>query len=234
MFYFRVFNSLLLEKLLVKEKNVDYKIPLNQMTCVVGPSGSGKTSLAFHTLYSESKRRFLNSFPSYLKFFSDRPAAVDVDEISPVLPVFALPQINPVVGTRSNVADIMHLTELLQSHFYHYSHEVCPVHKVPFFEYTLSDELKTKLIEDETEVYHLFIQKNDFLSHFEKQPLPSRSMKSTKAKKVTDFDKEHDLWEVARFKTNHLDKIDKKMEAFLKKNLKLFLFSHKLNKIRNT
>ena len=113
-------------------KNIDLDIPLNKLTCFFGPSGSGKTSLAFHTLYSESKRRFLNSFPTYLKFFSERPAPVDVDEIYPVLPVFGLPQINPVVGARSNVSDIMHLTELLQSHFYHNSKEQCPIHHEEF------------------------------------------------------------------------------------------------------
>ncbi len=46
-------------------KNVDLEIPLNKITCFAGVSGSGKTSLAFHTLYTESKRRFLISFPTY-------------------------------------------------------------------------------------------------------------------------------------------------------------------------
>ena len=65
-------------------KSVDLKIPINKITCFAGPSGSGKSSIAFHTLYAESKRRFLNSFPTYLKFFSDRPAPVDVELIEPV------------------------------------------------------------------------------------------------------------------------------------------------------
>ena len=41
-------------------KNVDVEFPRNKITCFVGPSGSGKSSLAFHTIFSESKRRFLN------------------------------------------------------------------------------------------------------------------------------------------------------------------------------
>ena len=115
-------------------KDVNVELPLNKLTVFSGPSGSGKSSLAFHTIFSESKRRFLNSFPTYLKFFSDRPAPVDVDSIKPVLPVFGLPQVNPVVGSRSTVGDIMQLTELLASHFYHFSKQLCPIHKVAFLE----------------------------------------------------------------------------------------------------
>jgi excinuclease ABC subunit A len=94
-------------------KNVDVNIPLRKMICFAGPSGSGKTSLAFHTLLTESKRRFINSFPNSMKFFTERPAAVDVDQIFPVLPVFGLPQINPVMGSRAVVSDVMRLTDSL-------------------------------------------------------------------------------------------------------------------------
>ena len=212
-------------------KNINFDIPLNKLTSVVGPSGSGKTSLAFHTLYNESKRRFLNSFPTYLKFFSDRPAAVDVDEIYPVLPVFALPQINPVVGTRSNVADIMHLTELLQNQFHHYSHEACPIHHTEFKEIKFSDEILKHASNDEDEVYYLFISKIDFLEFFENQPFPTRSFKSTRTKKVTDFDKDHLYWEVSRFKNKHIKNLDNKLKDILKKGLELFLFSERLNKL---
>ncbi len=109
-------------------KNVDIDIPLGKLICFAGPSGSGKTSLAFHTLLNESKRRFVNSFPNSVKFFADRPAAVDVDEIFPVLPVFGLPQINPVMGSRSTVSDIMRVTEPLQSLYFNYAQEFCPTH----------------------------------------------------------------------------------------------------------
>ena len=102
-------------------KSVDLDIPLRQLICFAGPSGSGKTSLAFHTLLAESKRRFVNSFPNSMKFFADRPSAVDVDEIYPVLPVFGLPQTNPVLGSRSVVCDIMRVTEVLQGLYFNLS-----------------------------------------------------------------------------------------------------------------
>ena len=112
-------------------KSIDIDLPTKAITCFGGPSGSGKTSLAFHTVYNESKRRFLNSFPNYLKFFSDRPAPVDVDEIFPVLPVFGLPQINPVMGTRSVIADTMRLSEIFQNLYFHHANEYCPEHMIP-------------------------------------------------------------------------------------------------------
>ena len=107
-------------------KNVDLNIPLRKLVCFAGPSGSGKTSLAFHTILTESKRRFVNSFPNSMKFFTERPAAVDVDSIFPVLPVFGLPQINPVLGARTVVADVMRLTDSLQNLWFSFSRLFCP------------------------------------------------------------------------------------------------------------
>ena len=211
-------------------KNIDLDLPLNKLICFFGPSGSGKTSLAFHTLFSESKRRFLNSFPTYLKFFSDRPAPVDVDEIFPVLPVFGLPQNNPVVGTRSNVADIMHLTELFQNLFYHYSHEMCAIHKSAFVERTISDYLNSvDEIQDGKEVMTILINREDFIEYFSDQPFPSRSIKSKRSKKICEFDQEHEFWEVARFKSGKYQKADEKLKIFIESNSQLYiLFENKI------
>jgi excinuclease ABC subunit A len=214
-------------------QNVDVDIPLRELTCFFGPSGSGKTSIAFHTLYTESKRRFLNSFPTYLKFFSDRPAPVDVDEIFPVLPVFGLPQINPVVGTRSNIADIMHLTELLQNHFYHYSQELCKTHFQEFSEFKFSQYIAQHLSGDDGEVYHLLVKSSDFMDFFESKPFPSRSIKSKRSKKVLDFDQEHEFWEVIRFKEKTLNKLDEKVEEYLNKGIPLYIYSTGLNKVHD-
>ncbi|MBD64064.1 MAG: hypothetical protein CME62_02580 [Halobacteriovoraceae bacterium] len=217
-------------------KDISLEIPLNKMTCFFGPSGSGKTSIAFHTLFSESKRRFLNSFPSFLKFFSDRPAPVDVDEIFPVLPVFGLPQNNPVVGTRSNVADTMHLTELYQNLFYHYSVELCPIHKEHFIDLTIVDYLKSFVdLEDEGNIYYLLITKDSFLDHFQNNPFPSRSLKSTRSKKISDFSKDHELWELGRFKLKHLERLNEKFKDYFQDGIELFLLDEnnkKLHKLK--
>ena len=213
-------------------KSVDLDIPLNKLTCFFGVSGSGKSSIAFHTLYSESKRRFLNSFPTYLKFFSDRPAPVDVDEITPVLPVFGLPQTNPVVGTRSNVADIMHLTQILQSIYYNYSEQLCSIHKTPFIEETVKDVILSHCEgAKENDVFTVLIKSEDFVEFFKDSPFPSRSLKTFKSKKINDFDQEDEYWEVVRFKYKNPSKLNEKLKQYLDKGIKLYLFGTKCNEV---
>ena len=46
-------------------KNIDVKIPKNQLTVITGLSGSGKSSLAFDTIYAEGQRRYVESLSSY-------------------------------------------------------------------------------------------------------------------------------------------------------------------------
>lgn len=214
-------------------KGVDVDIPLNKISCLVGPSGSGKTSLAFETLYSESKRRFINSFPTSMKFFADRPAPVEVDEIFPVLPVFGLPQINPVVGTRSNVADVMHITELLQSYFANYSKKLCPIHHLEFSDRKVSEhilELIPKAFQDQ--VWHVLIDGEEFREKLINTPLPSRSIKSKRSKKIEDFEASHSLWEVFRLKIKNTASVDKKFASYRKQNLNFYLFNSEEKKIR--
>ena len=40
-------------------KNLDLRIPLNELIVVTGVSGSGKSSLVFDTLYAEGQRRYV-------------------------------------------------------------------------------------------------------------------------------------------------------------------------------
>ncbi|MBY0415769.1 MAG: ATP-binding cassette domain-containing protein, partial [Bdellovibrionales bacterium] len=87
-------------------KNINIDISLGKITCIAGPSGSGKSSLAFHTLLTESKRRFINSLPTDMKFFWEIPHTVDVDSIYPVLPAWGLPQHNPVINSRPVALDV--------------------------------------------------------------------------------------------------------------------------------
>ena len=124
---------------------VDIDLPRDKMIVLTGPSGSGKSSLAFHTLYNESKRKFLNSMPDSFKFFSDRPLKADVDEITPVLPVFALSQHNPVMRARSAAIDALGMTEKLQKLFYILGVPTCPDHRVPFVVSPFAEHLRFEL-----------------------------------------------------------------------------------------
>lgn len=190
-------------------KNVDLDIPLRKLICFAGPSGSGKTSLAFHTLLTESKRRFVNSFPNSMKFFTDRPAAVDVDSIFPVLPVFGLPQINPVVGARSVVSDIMRLTDSLQNLWFGSSRELCPVHETELIVKPIGEQIQSQL-NTEKGIFHILLTPPEFQRVFGEEYLPPRSY--TKKKGVGEFEATDELWEVTRFKVENISALEKKWE----------------------
>ena len=191
-------------------KNVDLDIPLRKLICFAGPSGSGKTSLAFHTLLTESKRRFINSFPNSMKFFTERPTAVDVDRIFPVLPVFGLPQINPVMGARTVVADVMRLTDSLQNLYFSTSKELCPVHDTELHIRQVGEQLKSQVKNIVPNgVYHILLSPNEFIRVFGEGYIPPRSF-SVKRKTMDTFQVEDDFWEVMRFKFENLDSLEKK------------------------
>ena len=50
-------------------KNIDIKIPRNELVVLTGLSGSGKSSLAFDTIYAEGQRRYMESLSSYGRKF---------------------------------------------------------------------------------------------------------------------------------------------------------------------
>jgi excinuclease ABC subunit A len=50
-------------------KNIDLKIPRNQLVVITGLSGSGKSSIAFDTIYAEGQRRYIESFSAYARQF---------------------------------------------------------------------------------------------------------------------------------------------------------------------
>jgi excinuclease ABC subunit A len=201
-------------------KNVDLDLPIKKLTCFVGPSGSGKTSIAFHTLLTESKRRFINSFPSSMKFFIERPTAVEVDEIFPVLPVFGLPQINPIAGSRATVADVVRLTDNIQNLFYNFSNEYCPEHKLKLTVESLEDQFSKILKNEEDQIVHLLVTKLEFQNLSESQIQPIRSYYS-KNKTMHEYSESDELVEVFRFKSNKLNIINEKFAELRNlKNLK--------------
>lgn len=96
-------------------KNVDIAIPRNKMTVITGLSGSGKSSLAFHTLYAEGQRRYIESLSSYARLFLGKLNKPDVDNISGIAPAIAIEQKvktnNPrsTVGTSTEIYDYLKL-----------------------------------------------------------------------------------------------------------------------------
>ncbi len=192
-------------------KNIDIDIPINKITCFVGASGSGKSSLAFHTLYNESKRRFINSFPTSMKFFIDTPPPVEVDSIEPVLPVFSLAQINPVIGAREAVIDALKMTEVLQKIFYNFSVEKCPTHKKELELQTLENAIRNNSKSKES--IYLFLEKEEYLDSYGEDFLPSYSY----SKKLNEFNKDDKYWLLTRFKFSE-ETLVSKINEFKEKN----------------
>src|SRR5690606_29246622 len=164
-------------------KNIDLDLPIKKLVCFAGPSGSGKTSIAFHTLLTESKRRFVNSFPNSMKFFAERPAAVDVESIFPVLPVFGLPQINPIVGSREVVRDLMSDTDALQTLLVIFSRERYATHNCELEVMSIESQFRSELNGEAGEVFYVLVSPPEVQRVMGEGFLPPRSF-SKRAKKV--------------------------------------------------
>jgi len=95
-------------------KGVDVDIPLGQLTVVTGPSGSGKSSLAFHTLYAEGQRRYVETFSPYVRQFFDRMDKPAVDRIEGIPPAIAIEQRNNIRSTRSTVGTLTEINDYLK------------------------------------------------------------------------------------------------------------------------
>jgi excinuclease ABC subunit A len=205
-------------------KNINIDISLEKITCIAGPSGSGKSSLAFHTLLTESKRRFINSLPTDMKFFWEIPHTVEVDSIYPVLPAWGLPQHNPVINSRPVALDVIGGHERVQKVFMELGSYVCSVHKVPFTKiWTLESVVaKLKKKKSEDEVYHLFAKAEDYKRSISNEIYPTRSF----GKELNEFSEENEWYELFRVKDKDKDSILKKFkETKLPDNTELFLFS---------
>ena len=95
-------------------KGFDVDITLGEMTVVTGPSGSGKSSLAFHTLYAEGQRRYVETFSPYVRQFFDRMDKPAVDRIDHIPPAIAIEQKNQIRTTRSTVGTLTEINDYLK------------------------------------------------------------------------------------------------------------------------
>ena len=96
-------------------KNVDVRIPRDQLVVITGLSGSGKSSLAFDTIFAEGQRRYMETFSSYARGYIGTMQRPDVDKITGLSPVISIDQKttsrNPrsTVGTVTEIYDYMRL-----------------------------------------------------------------------------------------------------------------------------
>ncbi len=95
-------------------RNLDLEIPREKLVVVTGPSGSGKSSLAFHTLFAEGQRRFVESLSAYARQFLDQLEKPDVDAIEGLSPAIAIEQRSGGLNPRSTVATATEIYEHLR------------------------------------------------------------------------------------------------------------------------
>ncbi len=95
-------------------KGFDLDVPLGKFSVVTGPSGSGKSSLAFHTLYAEGQRRYVETFSPYVRQFFDRMDKPLVDSIEGIPPAIAIEQKNHVRTTRSTVGTLTEINDYVK------------------------------------------------------------------------------------------------------------------------
>ncbi|MFI3250137.1 MAG: excinuclease ABC subunit UvrA [Eubacteriales bacterium] len=95
-------------------KNIDLKIPRDQLVVLTGLSGSGKSSLAFDTIYAEGQRRYVESLSAYARQFLGQMEKPDVDYIDGLSPAISIDQKTTSKNPRSTVGTVTEIYDYLR------------------------------------------------------------------------------------------------------------------------
>jgi excinuclease ABC subunit A len=107
-------------------KNIDLKIPRDQLVVITGLSGSGKSTVAFDILFAEGQRRFLDSMSPYARQFVEQLEKPDVDLVSGLPPTVAIEQRVTRGGGKSTVATVTEVYHFLRLLFAKIGTQFCP------------------------------------------------------------------------------------------------------------
>jgi excinuclease ABC subunit A len=107
-------------------KNIDLRIPREQLVVITGLSGSGKSSLAFDTLYAEGQRRYVESLSAYARQFLGQMDKPDVDFISGLSPAISIDQKGVSHNPRSTVGTVTEIYDYLRLLYARIGRRHCP------------------------------------------------------------------------------------------------------------
>ncbi len=117
-------------------KDVSLKIPRRSLVVVTGLSGSGKSSLAFDTIYSEARRRYMDTLSAYARHYigvMERPEVESIDGLSPTI---AIEQKSTNRNPRSTVGTITEIADFLRLLYAKASTAFSPATGKPMVRYT--------------------------------------------------------------------------------------------------
>src|SRR5579859_7991701 len=107
-------------------KNIDVAIPKGKLTVITGPSGSGKSSLALDILFTEGKRRYMESLSSYARQFLGIVKKPECDSIEGLCPSIAIEQKTVGANPRSTVGTITEIYDYMRVLFARIGTPYCP------------------------------------------------------------------------------------------------------------
>lgn len=119
-------------------KNIDVKLPKNQIVTITGVSWSGKSSLAFDTIYKEWQFRYIESLSSYLRQFFNLGEKPDIEYSSGLSPAIAIEQNKRVANIRSTVWTLTEIDDYLRLLFAKLGQTFC---------YNCGDEIKAQSVD---------------------------------------------------------------------------------------
>lgn len=95
-------------------RHISLTLPGGKLIALMGPSGSGKSTLAHHTLFAESRRRFLDCLSTGARRLLARPAKPKVDAIDGLPPALCLEQHLPAAQSRATLGTLTETADYLR------------------------------------------------------------------------------------------------------------------------